>query len=234
MYFDKLALILCAVTLCGCAVKPILNKPSDEQFAKADFGQEVSVEDFNQLAKERLNSNLIDPLSLIYYAPLKLGKSYATDLANNIYYGYFGCYDYNSKNRMGGYAGRSRECLLVRDDVILQRYVKNDRDDNLTPEIMTIDRTINSSEIKSKAQQDINGKNIAKRFDPTRLRELSPGISTTTDAIRIFGEANSEFTLGNGTILLQWMKASESSAAHIGILFNANKIMIRVNNKFTQ
>lgn len=107
-------------SLVGCAAGP--KRPTNVEFAGADFGTPLSVAQFNTLAQANLKEMLTDPNSLMYYPSLQVDKYWATDSAGTNHYGYLGCYDYNAKNRMGGYAGKKRQCLFVRNGMIRQIY----------------------------------------------------------------------------------------------------------------
>lgn len=112
------------VTICllaGCATT---RKIAKEELAKADYGSEVTPAQFDKLAKANLEPKLIDPLSLLYYGTAleKLPKYWAVDSDDKLHVGYVACYEYNSKNRMGGYGGKSKECAFVEKGKIVQVY----------------------------------------------------------------------------------------------------------------
>lgn len=233
------------LTLVGCAT---INPPTAEQLEKADYGREITTTEFNQIAQTRLADILLDPSSLMYYGATATKKHWATDRTGTNYFGYFGCYDYNAKNRMGGYGGKERECLLVRNGAVLQRYfVKfiNNGEPYFTPALLTIDRRITSSDLAPQSNsatapaaenkfEQITG----KKFDPAKVDVLRPGVSTVSDAKKIIGPTSSESSYANGNTLLQWQFISAttngSNGAHVAILFGPDQKMIRVTHKFVQ
>ena len=68
----------------------------------------------------------------------------------------------------------------------------------------------------------------ANSADPHRFNELTPGISTTADAIRTLGNPNSYAAMAQGQTLLQWMSFHGAHGIHLAILFSADGRMIRV------
>ena|SRR6266550_1216731 len=80
---------------------------------------------------------------------------------------------------------------------------------------------------------------IGNKFDPDRIDDLKPGVSTIADATAILGPPAFESPDGNGTRLLQWQYTQISafsglSGADIGILFDDTGRMIRVTHSFVQ
>ncbi|MGE5304662.1 MAG: hypothetical protein ACM3TN_15235 [Alphaproteobacteria bacterium] len=80
---------------------------------------------------------------------------------------------------------------------------------------------------------------MGNKFDPDRVDELKPGISTIADATAILGPPALESVDSNGTRLLQWQYTHISafsglSGADIGILFDDTGRMIRVTHSFVQ
>jgi hypothetical protein len=64
--------------------------------------------------------------------------------------------------------------------------------------------------------------------DPHKYNELTPGVSTTADAIRTLGDPNSYAAMPRGQTLLQWMDFHGAHGIHLAILFGADGRMIRV------
>jgi hypothetical protein len=76
------------------------------------------------------------------------------------------------------------------------------------------------------------------KFDPQRVDELTPGVSTIGDALTILGPVSAESTYRDGSRLLQWQYTQASvvgaSGAHVAVLFDNAGRMIRVTHKFSQ
>jgi len=135
----KIAVLGMAISLAACST---VTPPNDQEFSKADFGQEISKIQFDKLALTNLKEQLVDPNSVMYLGSTPITKYWANDNQGGRHYGFFGCYDYNAKNRMGGYAGKKRHCLFVRNGRIVQIYSASWINDGtevfLTPAINTI------------------------------------------------------------------------------------------------
>lgn len=105
----KYAIIATAVFLVGCqAMSP---NPSSEQMASADFGPKP--ENLEKMLKARLARTLVDPGSLTQFAvsePTKCGKKKGMGTP---VYGWCATYEYNAKNRMGGYGGLSEHEVMI-------------------------------------------------------------------------------------------------------------------------
>lgn len=136
---------VCGIALAFLSGCMTITPPTPEQLKKADYGWKMPLEEFNKLAQERLTNTLIDPNSLIFYGSAGLNEYWAADSSGTIFYGYIGCYDYNAKNRMGGYAGKSKQCLFLSNGYVLQRYVVekiNNGELYFIPALNRIDRKI--------------------------------------------------------------------------------------------
>ncbi|TMA78483.1 MAG: outer membrane protein assembly factor BamE [Deltaproteobacteria bacterium] len=80
---------------------------------------------------------------------------------------------------------------------------------------------------------------IGNKFDPDRVDDLKPGISTIADATAVLGPPAFQSPDSNGSRLLQWHYTQISafsglSGADIGILFDDTGRMIRVTHSFVQ
>lgn len=80
---------------------------------------------------------------------------------------------------------------------------------------------------------------IGKKFDPDKVDDLKPGISTIADATAILGPPAFQSRDSDGSRLLQWQYTRISafsglSGADIGILFDDTGRMIRVTHSFVQ
>ncbi|MDF7809612.1 hypothetical protein P4E94_19395 [Pontiellaceae bacterium B12219] len=60
---------------------------------------------------------------------------------------------------------------------------------------------------------------------------MTPGVSTTDDAIKLFGLPTSESNMFGGNVLYQWQEYIGSTGAHIAILFNKSGTMIELQHK---
>ena len=115
----KMALILLIITtfipvLVGCASRP----PSHQELANADYGPYP--ENWQNLIKARLKLGLVDPESAQYRfpygQPFKGWKSVQGDrgeFSSKTIYGWHTCFEYNAKNRMGGYTGYKQTYVMI-------------------------------------------------------------------------------------------------------------------------
>lgn len=75
------------------------------------------------------------------------------------------------------------------------------------------------------------------KFDISKVDQLKPGVSTTSDAIQLLGPATAESSYQNNTKLLQWQYSQGTlvggSGAHVAILFDPAGKMVRVTHKFS-
>ena len=71
------------------------------------------------------------------------------------------------------------------------------------------------------------GINVA---DPHRYTELTPGVSTEADAVRVLGNPNSYSAMPGGQTLLQWTEFHGAHGIHLAILFGGDRRMIRVQH----
>lgn len=74
------------------------------------------------------------------------------------------------------------------------------------------------------------------KFDPQRVSELKPGVSTITEAASLLGPPKAESNFANGSRLLQWQYVHGSilggSGAHVAVLFDKDGRMVRVTHKY--
>jgi hypothetical protein len=80
---------------------------------------------------------------------------------------------------------------------------------------------------------------LGNKFDPDRVDDLKPGISTIADATAILGPPAFDSPDSHGSRLLQWQYTRISafsglSGADIGILFDDTGRMIRVTHSVVQ
>ena len=92
--------------------------PTKDQLISADFGPPVTHEFMVSAVKERMSRILIDPNSAIYECDIPRKSWLVGDGSGNVqfnetYYGYLSTCAINSKNRLGGYAGRKVNYFMV-------------------------------------------------------------------------------------------------------------------------
>jgi hypothetical protein len=113
----KQFLIFLIVTLLA-ACQALSLTPSQEQMAAADFGPKP---DMDKILKARLARTLVDPDSLTQFAvsePIKCGRKCGMGIP---VYGWCATYEYNAKNRMGGYSGLSQHHVMVFNEKVIFR-----------------------------------------------------------------------------------------------------------------
>jgi len=232
MLSKKISLLFFLVFISGCA----LNRPTptEQQLSAADYGLTPSKMLFKKYATEMLSKDLYDPLSLIYYEPTNFKKYWASDDSGTIFYGFYGTFAYNAKNRLGGYTGKHYGAIFMRNNIPLQYYDIDATFFFSTPSSNTISGTLDKSTILAINKQsamtsaeimvDTQTENL---FSRNKLSELIPGKSTIQDAKKLFGEPNSFSSIAS-TTLLQWMRSQEGKSAHIAIAFDNRGKMIKV------
>ena len=76
---------------------------------------------------------------------------------------------------------------------------------------------------------------VGRKFDPQRISELVPGVSTMSDSTELFGPPTSESTYADGSRLLQWSYVQGTvfggSGAHVAVLFDKDGRMVRVTHR---
>jgi len=80
---------------------------------------------------------------------------------------------------------------------------------------------------------------LGNKFDPDRVDDLKPGISTIADATAILGPPAFDSSDGHGSRFLQWQYTriwafGGLSGADIGILFDDTGRMVRVTHSIVQ
>lgn len=108
----KLALIFVVVLCAGCAA---LLVPSEEQFAKADYGEYPS--NYEEIVKQHITGYLLDPESARFSDWKEPKKDWFRD--RGLHFGYRVCVRVNAKNRMGGYTGKKLTYLLIKNGRII-------------------------------------------------------------------------------------------------------------------
>ena len=134
----KFFIALLSITLSACAT---FTPPTNSDMENADYGKEINPDAFNLLVSGYLEGEVIDPTSLLYYGSTKTAKHWAWDSAGQVHYGYLGCFQYNAKNRMGGYVGKTKHCAFIVDGDVAQIY-DLDRYDNFYPNVNRIDKVL--------------------------------------------------------------------------------------------
>ena len=90
---------LAALTLAGC-----VTAPTPEMVANANYGARPPAT-YKQLIQDDVNARLIDPTSPLYTFENPM-KGYIMVTPKTPHFGWLVCGTVNSKNRMGGYAGK--------------------------------------------------------------------------------------------------------------------------------
>jgi hypothetical protein len=76
---------------------------------------------------------------------------------------------------------------------------------------------------------------VGTRFDLAKADQLTPGVSTMSDAIKLLGPVRAETAMQNNSKLLQWQYVQGTpvggSGAHLAILFDASGKMVRITHK---
>lgn len=117
--------ILASLLLVAACATPI----SPEKLAAADYGPPPPA-NYEELIKARFNEILVDPTSPIYEID-KPRKGYTRPYemyGTQEAFGWVVCGTVNSKNRMGGYAGRSPFFVLFRGEYMAQFITGESRD----------------------------------------------------------------------------------------------------------
>lgn len=111
-----LALVTVAAVVVGCASPSIPL----EVIANADYGPPPS-DGHQQIIRQRFDRILIDPTSPLYEfdAPRKGYTKPSSMFGTSLTFGWRVCGTINSKNRFGGYTGRSPFFVLFRGDEIV-------------------------------------------------------------------------------------------------------------------
>lgn len=103
------------VALSGC--QSMSPDPSAEQMAAGDFGQKP--ENIEKILRRNFDRTLFDPASVTQFAvtePVKCGKK--KGLGTPVF-GWCASYEYNAKNRLGGYVGLQGHTVMVLNDRII-------------------------------------------------------------------------------------------------------------------
>lgn len=115
-YFSTVVLSACVLLLQGCA-----TQISPERISSSDYGNPPS-ESYEQIIRDRFSKVLIDPTSPIYEIdkPRKGYTKRSPMFNTQEQFGWMVCGTINSKNRYGGYTGRSPFFVLFRGDTIVE------------------------------------------------------------------------------------------------------------------
>lgn len=103
--------------LVGCAARP-----SDEEVNSAYYGPMPS--NSKEIAEEWIKQRLVDPMSAVFeHDPYVIRGYYSSAFGGSASYGWVRCGYVNARNRMGGYAGRERYYLLIRNDSVIEGFI---------------------------------------------------------------------------------------------------------------
>lgn len=103
---------LLVALLVGCSI----NRPTPEQIANADYG--LPPQNYKNIIIEHVKRDLIDPNSSTFTDWRGPAKGYLHDGNKEFVFGYLVCVEVNSKNRMGGYAGKQPQLYVLKNDSI--------------------------------------------------------------------------------------------------------------------
>lgn len=100
----KNLVLLVVIALSACAVAPVVEKSGPMP------------EDAADIARQFLLDVLVDPGSLSQFKVIKPAEPCAVSgIFQATKYGWCITFEYNAKNRLGGYVGKKAETILIRD-----------------------------------------------------------------------------------------------------------------------
>ena len=112
-----LGAFIAVIVLSGC--QSLSPDPSPAQMAAGDFGKKPA--NIEQLLRRSFERNLYDPASVTQFVvsePVKCGKK--KGLGTPVF-GWCSFYEYNAKNRLGGYVGlRGHTVMVLNERIIYQ------------------------------------------------------------------------------------------------------------------
>lgn len=110
-------------TGCSASAQKVIL-PTSEQIESADYGEYPT--NYEELVKKHITNLLIDPTSPIFsdWKEPKKGWYQERYGQKKLYYGYKVCFFVNSKNRMGGYAGKSQYLVIINNNQIVFDSIK--------------------------------------------------------------------------------------------------------------
>lgn len=106
--------VLAILLLNGCA---LMNRPSPEQIAKADYG--TFPFDYQVIVKEYMDTVLKDPSSAQYSDWRGPDQGYVSNM-NGAFFGYRVCVFVNAKNSYGGYTGKQPHAFVIKNNTVIQ------------------------------------------------------------------------------------------------------------------
>ncbi|MDO8863713.1 hypothetical protein Q6D67_18635 [Haliea sp. E1-2-M8] len=75
---------------------------------------------------------------------------------------------------------------------------------------------------------------VGNKFDPAKINQLQPQVSTIEDATALLGPPMAQSALPEGDMLYQWQYAQGTlvggSGAHVAIVFDAEGTMVKVQH----
>jgi len=110
-----LGTLIAMIALSGC--QSLSPDPSPAQMAAGDFGKKPA--NIEQLLRRSFERNLYDPASVTQFVvsePVKCGKK--KGLGTPVF-GWCSFYEYNAKNRLGGYVGLQGHTVMVLNERII-------------------------------------------------------------------------------------------------------------------
>lgn len=111
----RLVLVVLAMLLLnGCA---LMNRPSPEQIAQADYGSFPT--NYQATIKHYMDNVLKDPTSAMYSDWRGPSQGYVSNM-HGAFFGYRVCVMVNAKNSYGGYTGKQPHTFVIKNDSIIQ------------------------------------------------------------------------------------------------------------------
>lgn len=110
-----------------CFVKPVLtgalllaaSAAASKDLTNPDIGRPPAWDKFKEVAEAEVRSKLVDPTSAEFEWPHGYTAGYLKPLLSKRIRGYWTCGLVNSKNRMGGFAGRAYFVVIIAHDAAI-------------------------------------------------------------------------------------------------------------------
>ena len=130
---NAILIFLGLLFLSGCATTNSTYAPTDEEIAKANYGEKPT--QYKQKIEAYVKSSLFDPESAQftnYSAPKKDWLSKFEGFGGVKYFGWLVCVDVNAKNHYGGYVGRERNFFIFQGNEITYAQTNGDIHKNIS------------------------------------------------------------------------------------------------------
>jgi hypothetical protein len=117
--------VACVAALLTACLAPI---PTQHQIESTDVGPYPS--EYQQIVKDALGKELLDPYSAVYSDWKGPQQGYAGDRFTGFAFGWRVCVSVNAKNRMGGYVGARPYAFVIRNGAVVKSYGGGDPNAN--------------------------------------------------------------------------------------------------------